>query len=150
MVAVARLASALSVALRLRLRAPRGGAAALPGDGAAALLSNGASAALPGAPRRASSSSASSSSSSSSWAKAPPLPPGAVATQALSAVPKPLKAAPKEECGTAPAADDDLGDDVPMVDPRTKEWGGPTKGGSAPEPTRFGDWERKGRCTDFS
>ena len=30
-----------------------------------------------------------------------------------------------------------------------REWGGPTKGGSMPEPTRFGDWERKGRCTDF-
>ena len=62
----------------------------------------------------------------------------------------PPKPAAKEECGTAPAADDELDDDVPMVDPRTKEWGGPTKGGSAPEPTRFGDWERKGRCTDFS
>jgi hypothetical protein len=86
----------------------------------------------------------------SSWARAPPLPQGAVATQPLSAVPKPPKPAAKEECGTAPAADDELDDDVPMVDPRTKEWGGPTKGGSAPEPTRFGDWERKGRCTDFS
>lgn len=29
------------------------------------------------------------------------------------------------------------------------EWGGPTKGGTVKEPTRFGDWERKGRCTDF-
>jgi hypothetical protein len=28
---------------------------------------------------------------------------------------------------------------------KTKEWGGP-KGA---EPTRFGDWEQKGRCTDF-
>lgn len=39
---------------------------------------------------------------------------------------------------------------VPMLDPSTQEWGGPTKGGVMPEPTRFGDWERKGRCTDFS
>jgi hypothetical protein len=30
------------------------------------------------------------------------------------------------------------------------EWGGPTRGGRMPEPTRFGDWERKGRCSDFS
>ena len=26
-----------------------------------------------------------------------------------------------------------------------KEFGGP----KGPEPTRFGDWERKGRCVDF-
>ena len=30
-----------------------------------------------------------------------------------------------------------------------REWGGPTRGGKLAEPTRFGDWERKGRCTDF-
>tara|TARA_B100000401_G_scaffold104308_1_gene67591 strand:+ start:8145 stop:8441 length:297 start_codon:yes stop_codon:yes gene_type:complete len=29
------------------------------------------------------------------------------------------------------------------------EWGGPLRGGTLPEPTRFGDWERKGRCTDY-
>ena len=29
------------------------------------------------------------------------------------------------------------------------EWGGPTRGGQRPEPTRFGDWERKGRASDF-
>ena len=29
------------------------------------------------------------------------------------------------------------------------EWGGPLRGGRLPEPTRFGDWERKGRCTDY-
>jgi hypothetical protein len=35
----------------------------------------------------------------------------------------------------------------PMVEkkPLPKEIGG-TKG---PEPTRYGDWEHKGRCTDF-
>jgi Protein of unknown function (DUF1674) len=31
----------------------------------------------------------------------------------------------------------------------TQEWGGPTRGGRHAEPTRFGDWERKGRCSDF-
>mmetsp|Transcript_6901 Transcript_6901/g.9014 ORF Transcript_6901/g.9014 Transcript_6901/m.9014 type:complete len:168 (-) Transcript_6901:165-668(-) len=30
-----------------------------------------------------------------------------------------------------------------------REWGGPRRGGRLAEPTRFGDWERKGRCTDF-
>uniref|UniRef100_A0A7S1XVT7 Succinate dehydrogenase assembly factor 4, mitochondrial n=2 Tax=Phaeomonas parva TaxID=124430 RepID=A0A7S1XVT7_9STRA len=34
--------------------------------------------------------------------------------------------------------------------PAGKEWGGPRRGGKLAEPTRFGDWERKGRCTDFS
>jgi len=29
------------------------------------------------------------------------------------------------------------------------EWNGPTRGGRYSEPTRFGDWERKGRCSDF-
>ena len=31
------------------------------------------------------------------------------------------------------------------VRPAEREIGGP----SGPEPTRFGDWERKGRCIDF-
>ncbi len=43
---------------------------------------------------------------------------------------------------------------VPETDPETatesekkkeKEIGGP----KGPEPTRYGDWEQKGRCTDF-
>ena len=29
--------------------------------------------------------------------------------------------------------------------PKPAEFGGP----KGPEPTRFGDWEQKGRCTDF-
>lgn len=29
--------------------------------------------------------------------------------------------------------------------PMPKEIGGP----AGPEPTRYGDWEQKGRCTDF-
>lgn len=29
--------------------------------------------------------------------------------------------------------------------PPSEEHGGP----AGPEPTRFGDWERKGRCSDF-
>ncbi len=30
-------------------------------------------------------------------------------------------------------------------DDKPKEVGGP----AGPEPTRYGDWEQKGRCTDF-
>jgi hypothetical protein len=37
--------------------------------------------------------------------------------------------------------------DTPPVEPKAMptEIGGPR----GPEPTRFGDWEQKGRCTDF-
>ncbi|KAF1743769.1 hypothetical protein MXB_3505 [Myxobolus squamalis] len=31
------------------------------------------------------------------------------------------------------------------INPLTGEVNGPT----GPEPTRYGDWERKGRCSDF-
>ncbi len=31
------------------------------------------------------------------------------------------------------------------LNPPVKEYGGP----KGPEPTRYGDWERKGRCVDF-
>lgn len=55
---------------------------------------------------------------------------------------------------TVPRLDDDVDTDdedmVPMIDPQTGEWGGPTKGGTQPEPTRYGDWERNGRCSDFA
>jgi hypothetical protein len=34
---------------------------------------------------------------------------------------------------------------TPESPKRVREIGGPT----GPEPTRYGDWERKGRCSDF-
>jgi hypothetical protein len=34
---------------------------------------------------------------------------------------------------------------VPALPAMPKEVGGP----KGPEPTRYGDWEQKGRCTDF-
>ncbi len=34
---------------------------------------------------------------------------------------------------------------VAEVRPRAKEYGGP----KGKEPTRYGDWEKKGRCIDF-
>lgn len=37
------------------------------------------------------------------------------------------------------------GSDLPEQAPRPKEIGGP----KGPEPTRYGDWEIGGRCTDF-
>jgi hypothetical protein len=35
------------------------------------------------------------------------------------------------------------------LDVNMKEHGGPRRGGRFLEPTRFGDWERKSRCSDF-
>jgi hypothetical protein len=64
----------------------------------------------------------------------------------------------KSACGTVDSAsveDDEMEQEEMFVDPHetfehsSREWGGPRRGGRLPEPTRFGDWERKGRCTDF-
>jgi hypothetical protein len=35
--------------------------------------------------------------------------------------------------------------DAPATEPMPREIGGP----KGPEPTRYGDWEKNGRCTDF-
>jgi hypothetical protein len=49
--------------------------------------------------------------------------------------------APAEQAGVIPA----------VLDPRADGKDLPTEFGGykGPEPTRFGDWEHKGRCTDF-
>ena len=57
----------------------------------------------------------------------PPVPPLALSPEAAALKPPPARAVPP-----APAA----------MPPET---GGP----KGPEPTRYGDWERKGRCSDF-
>lgn len=46
-----------------------------------------------------------------------------------------------------PAAADRTAAGKPTAEPapRREEIGGPT----GPEPTRYGDWERNGRCVDF-
>jgi hypothetical protein len=76
---------------------------------------------------------------------------GLVGTEPVRGLPKvPGKGQPSEDDKCGPLDEDDEADMVPMIDGATGEWGGPTKGGAMPEPTRFGDWERKGRCTDFS
>ena len=58
-----------------------------------------------------------------------------------------------EKCGTTPnpAEDNDLNEweEMFVQGPAGMEWNGPTRGGARPEPTRFGDWERKGRVSDF-
>ena len=50
-------------------------------------------------------------------------------------------------CGDLDDDDDYDSDDgyVDMLNEETGEWGGPR----GPEPTRYGDWMQKGRCTDF-
>jgi len=60
-------------------------------------------------------------------------------------------------CGTIDEDDDDMEMEQEEMfveahssfEHQSLEWGGPRRGGRFPEPTRFGDWERKGRCTDF-
>lgn len=60
---------------------------------------------------------------------------------------------PDEACGEVDDSDmeqEEMFVDAPdYFDYKVREWGGPRRGGRMPEPTRFGDWERKGRCTDF-
>ncbi len=55
--------------------------------------------------------------------------------------------APKSAQNTAEIASAAPGTDAgkPADTDKTKEIGGP----KGPEPTRFGDWERDGRCVDF-
>ena len=90
--------------------------------------------------------------SSTDPAAAAPFPAqtGPIGVERADALRKPRKpaAAAGDACGPLDA-DVEEEEMVTMVDPATGEWGGPTKGGAMPEPTRFGDWERKGRCTDF-
>ena len=45
--------------------------------------------------------------------------------------------------------DDEDMEEMFVQGPAGLEWGGPTRGGKRPEPTRYGDWERKGRVSDF-
>ncbi len=54
----------------------------------------------------------------------------------------------KDQAAKADGTDDDIhleGTDSDQVPAPPEEIGGP----KGPEPTRYGDWERKGRCIDF-
>ena len=50
-----------------------------------------------------------------------------------------------EKAGRAPESDTESHTESHTESQRPKEIGGP----SGPEPTRYGDWEVKGRCVDF-
>ncbi len=51
----------------------------------------------------------------------------------------------KSDVGAAAAAAGKASETGPAAAKKPKEIGGP----SGPEPTRYGDWERKGICVDF-
>lgn len=57
----------------------------------------------------------------------------------------------KENCGTETPADElEEPEEMFIMGPSGVEWNGPTRGGTKPEPTKFGDWScQKGRCWDF-
>lgn len=52
---------------------------------------------------------------------------------------------PSDEVFDRPVAPDPAQKPAAADTPKPREIGGPT----GPEPTRYGDWERKGRCIDF-
>ena len=54
-------------------------------------------------------------------------------------------AAPDRQPGANEPQPVDASDNNQRAAPKTREIGGP----KGPEPTRYGDWERSGRCIDF-
>jgi hypothetical protein len=77
---------------------------------------------------------------------------GAVAGANASNVLKSPANAPRGALDAYELGEDEEVDDLEemFIDgPAGVEWGGPTRGGQRPEPTRYGDWERKGRASDF-
>ncbi|GMH80218.1 hypothetical protein TrST_g7796 [Triparma strigata] len=55
-----------------------------------------------------------------------------------------------EACGPIDdSLDEDDLEEMFIKGPMGMEWGGPTRGGKMNEPTVHGDWQRKGRCSDF-
>ena len=62
---------------------------------------------------------------------------------------KTAKAVSIDACGPLIEDDEDELEDMFIQGPAGMEWNGPTRGGVRPEPTRFGDWEKKGRGSDF-
>ncbi|GKC14344.1 succinate dehydrogenase assembly factor 4, mitochondrial [Tanacetum coccineum] len=57
----------------------------------------------------------------------------------------PIKQTQNHENENEQEEEDDLEGDEPDMNKDTGEIGGP----KGPEPTRYGDWERNGRCSDF-
>ena len=61
--------------------------------------------------------------------------------------PKPGERSPAKEPGKTSAAQDHS---IPAGRlPGPKQFAGEKNGPRGPEPTRYGDWEKGGRCTDF-
>ena len=56
---------------------------------------------------------------------------------------QPLKEATEQACSSINILDQQT--EVDTLKPKPVEVGGP----KGPEPTRYGDWEQAGRCTDF-
>jgi len=54
-----------------------------------------------------------------------------------------------DDGGDEAAPQEDEMENMFIQGPMGMEWNGPTRGGKRPEPTRYGDWERKGRASDF-
>ena len=81
----------------------------------------------------------------------PPQPKGPIAVEPVRSARVVTKSAPDDSCGSPLDGDDEEqgASAAPLVDPATGERGGPTRGGSRPEPTRYSDWEYKGRVSDF-
>lgn len=77
----------------------------------------------------------------------PPRPPGPDEPEAPVEDPPGPEAPLPDDPSLPPAGDPPTEPPVRMKDPAAcpKEVGGP----SGPEPTRYGDWERKGRVSDF-
>ena len=65
----------------------------------------------------------------------------AAAPRYVERVPDGQQTPPPKRAGNAAGS----GDPKPADGAKVKEIGGP----KGPEPTRFGDWERDGRCVDF-
>lgn len=80
---------------------------------------------------------------------------GSVVVDSTASKPANAAPAPSVDKTVEPVVDDEMEQEEMFVDAhddfeiKGREWGGPRRGGRFPEPTRFGDWERKGRCTDF-
>ena len=69
----------------------------------------------------------------------------ASAASSAERVPSPVAPAEMEQLQQVPTAVDEEDPFAEYVNKVTGERGGPR----GPEPTRYGDWERKGRCVDF-
>jgi hypothetical protein len=58
-------------------------------------------------------------------------------------------ATPSDQATGAPGAESTDAGDTATADPASASAAEEDGGPEGPDPTRFGDWERKGRCIDF-